>query len=57
VDVFDEIPELINVLKQYPCFGSYAGMMDNAVLNIYCVDNEKITDHHALRISELQMLQ
>jgi DNA topoisomerase-3 len=51
-DVFDEIPELINVLKRHPRFGAYAGMMDNAVLNIRCVDNEKITDHHALLITE-----
>jgi DNA topoisomerase-3 len=27
-------------------------MMDNTVLNIRCVDNEKITDHHALLITE-----
>jgi DNA topoisomerase-3 len=40
------------VLKQHPRFGAYAGMMDNAVLNIRCVDNEKITDHHALLIAE-----
>ncbi|MDR2627047.1 MAG: hypothetical protein LBC40_03320, partial [Dysgonamonadaceae bacterium] len=26
--------------------------MDNAVLNIRCVNNEKITDHHALLITE-----
>jgi DNA topoisomerase-3 len=26
--------------------------MDNTVLNIRCVDNKKITDHHALLITE-----
>jgi DNA topoisomerase-3 len=51
-DVFDEIPELINVLKRHPRFSAYVEAMDNAVLNIHCVDNEKITDHHALLITE-----
>jgi DNA topoisomerase-3 len=51
-DVFDEIPELINVLKKHPRFGAYAGAMDNIILNIRCVDNKKITDHHALLITE-----
>jgi DNA topoisomerase-3 len=52
MNVFDEIPELINMLKQHPRFGVYAGIMDNVVLNIHCVNNEKITDHHALLITE-----
>jgi DNA topoisomerase-3 len=47
-DVFDEIPELINVLKQHPRFGAYAGTMDNAVLNMRCVDDKKVTDHTML---------
>ncbi|MDR0506803.1 MAG: DNA topoisomerase III [Dysgonamonadaceae bacterium] len=51
-DVFDEIPELINSLKAHPRFGVYAGAMDNAVLNIRCVDDKKVTDHHALLITE-----
>jgi DNA topoisomerase-3 len=51
-DVFDEIPELINVLKRHPRFGAYAESVDNAVLNIRCVDGQKVTDHHALLITE-----
>jgi DNA topoisomerase-3 len=51
-DVFDEIPDLINLLKQHPRFGAYAGTMDNTVLNICCVDDKKITDHYALLITE-----
>jgi DNA topoisomerase-3 len=51
-DVFDEIPELINVLKQHPRFSAYAETMDDTVLNVRCVDNKKITDHHALLITE-----
>jgi DNA topoisomerase-3 len=51
-DVFDEIPELINSLKTHPRFGAYAAKMDNSVLNIRSVDNKKITDHHALLITE-----
>jgi DNA topoisomerase-3 len=51
-DVFDEIPDLINLLKQHPRFGSYAGTMDNTVLSIRSVDDKKFTDHHALLITE-----
>jgi len=50
-DVFDEIPELIKSLENHPRFGAYAAAMENAVLNIRCVDGSKITDHHALLIT------
>jgi DNA topoisomerase-3 len=52
IDVFNEIPELINVLKQHSRFGVYVGMINNAVLNTCCVNNEKIIDHHVLLIME-----
>ncbi|KAA6299770.1 MAG: DNA topoisomerase 3, partial [Candidatus Ordinivivax streblomastigis] len=51
-DVMDEIPELINRLAHHPRFGAYAQTMDNAILNIKCVDDKKVTDHHALLITE-----
>lgn len=51
-DIFDEIPQLINGLKQHPRFGTYAQTMDNIVLNVRCVDDKKVTDHHALIITE-----
>jgi DNA topoisomerase-3 len=51
-DVFEEIPELINCLKTHPRFGTYAQSMDNSILNIRCVDDKKVTDHHALLITE-----
>ena len=47
-DVFEEIPELINRLKEYPRFGSYANTMDGSKLNNRTVDDKKVTDHHAL---------
>jgi DNA topoisomerase-3 len=50
--VFDEIPELINDLKQHSRFGSYAATMEDAALNIRSVDDKKVTDHHALLITE-----
>jgi DNA topoisomerase-3 len=53
-DVFDEIPELINSLKTHPRFGAYASQMDTQILNIRSVDDKKITDHHALLITENQ---
>ena len=51
-DVFDEIPQLIDILKKHPRFGDYARTMGNAVVNIRCVDDKKVTDHHALLITE-----
>ncbi|GAB6013025.1 DNA topoisomerase, partial [Viscerimonas tarda] len=53
-DVFDEIPELINSMKTHPRFGGYATKMDTQILNIRCVDDKKVTDHHALLITENQ---
>ncbi|GAB6122457.1 type IA DNA topoisomerase [Dysgonomonas termitidis] len=50
-DVLDEIPHLIATLKNHPRFGAYAASMDNIVLNIRCVDDKKVTDHHALIIT------
>lgn len=50
-DVLDEIPHLIATLKNHPRFGTYAAGMDNVVLNMRCVDDKKVTDHHALIIT------
>jgi DNA topoisomerase-3 len=50
-DVLDEIPHLIATLKNHPRFGAYAAGMENAVLNVRCVDDKKVTDHHALIIT------
>jgi len=50
-DVMDEIPHLIATLKNHPRFGAYAAGMENIVLNIRCVDDKKVTDHHALIIT------
>ena len=51
-DIMDEIPELISSLKQHPRFGSYAKEMGNMELNSRCVDDNKVTDHHALLITD-----
>ena len=51
-DVFDEMPERIALLGQYPRFGGYAAGLDGATLNRHSVNNGKVTDHHALIITE-----
>ena len=51
-DVFDEIPSRIALLEQYPDFAAYAATLKDAVLNRRSVDNRKITDHHALIVTE-----
>ncbi|KAA6307740.1 DNA topoisomerase 3, partial [termite gut metagenome] len=50
-DVLDEIPHLIATLKNHPHFGAYASSMENIVLHIRSVDDQKVTDHHALIIT------
>ena len=51
-DVFDEMPERIALLGQYPRFGGYVTGLDGAALNRRSVNNGKVTDHHALIITE-----
>lgn len=51
-DVFDEIPSRIALLEQYPAFATYAATLKGAALNRRSVDDKKVTDHHALIITE-----
>ncbi len=51
-DVFDEIPSRIALLRQYPAFAAYAATLQGAALNPRSVDAGKVTDHHALIVTE-----
>lgn len=51
-DVFDEIPERISLLETYDRFAGYAKLMKGSSLNRRTVDDKKVTDHHALIITE-----
>jgi DNA topoisomerase-3 len=51
-DVFDEIPALIEILKQHEEFEPYIRYMDCTALNLRSVDDKKVTDHHALLVTE-----
>lgn len=51
-DVFDGIPALIRQLSTHATFGSYAKTLSGKDLNRRSVNNDKITDHHALIITE-----
>lgn len=51
-DIFDEIPSRIALLQQYPAFAAYAATLQGAALNRRSVDAGKVTDHHALIITE-----
>lgn len=51
-DVFAEIPALLLTLKYHPTFGKYAVAMDT--LSRRSVDDTKITDHHALLVTEVK---
>lgn len=51
-DVFEQIPALIQKLKDYPFFAAYAKKMTDEHLNTRSVDTQKVTDHHALLITD-----
>ena len=51
-DVFEEMPERIALLERYPRFAGYAAGLDGATLNRRSVDDGKVTDHHALIVTE-----
>lgn len=51
-DIFEQVPSLIALLKQHPRFSRHAENLCGQALNRHCVDNGKMTDHHALIITE-----
>lgn len=51
-DMFDEIPSRIALLEQYPTLAAHAVVLKGATLNRRSVDAGKVTDHHALIITE-----
>ena len=51
-DVFDEIPDRIALLERYPALSTHAAALKGASLNRRSVDAGKVTDHHALIITE-----
>ena len=51
-DVFDEMPERVALLGQYSRFAGYAAGLDGTPLNRRSVNDGKVTDHHALIITE-----
>lgn len=53
-DLLAEIYPLIKMLTAHPIFGDSAVTLSNAELNCRCVDDNKVTDHHALLITENQ---
>lgn len=51
-DVFDEIPSSVSLLANHVSFGKYAHSLSGSSLNKRSVDDKKVTDHHALIITE-----
>lgn len=51
-DIFEEIPSLVENLQNHPVFGNYARLLSEKTLNKRCVNASKVTDHHALLITE-----
>lgn len=51
-DVLEEIPHLIATLRSHPLFGAYIDSRFDTTLNTHSVDDSKVTDHHALIITE-----
>ena len=51
-DVFEEMPERIALLERYPRFAGYAAGLNGVTLNRRSVNDGKVTDHHALIVTE-----
>ncbi len=51
-DVFEQVPHLIAMLRAHPRFVNYIDGRLDTTLNNRCVDDAKVTDHHALLITE-----
>ena len=51
-DVFEQIPELLRCLKIHPLFVNHATGLQKGNLNKQGVNDKKVTDHHALLITE-----
>ena len=51
-DVWDEIPILVEVLTAYPPLKEYAKSLQKVTLNRKCVNDVKVTDHHALLVTD-----
>ena len=51
-DIFEEIPSLVKNLQNHPIFGNYARFLSEKTLNKRSVNASKVTDHHALLITE-----
>ncbi len=51
-DVFEKIPELLEVAELHATFGTVAAELKSGELNKRSVNGEKVTDHHAILITE-----
>ena len=51
-DVFEEMPERIALLERYHRFAGYAASLNGNALNRRSVNDGKVTDHHALIVTE-----
>jgi DNA topoisomerase-3 len=51
-DVFSEVPDLIRKLGSHPTLGNAAKSLSGKKLNKRSVNAEKVTDHHALLVTE-----
>lgn len=51
-DVFEIISERIRLLASYPRFAAYAATLEGQALNNRSVNAAKVTDHHALLVTE-----
>ena len=51
-DVFEQMPQRVALLEQYTRFAGYAASLNGCALNRHSVNDGKVTDHHALIVTE-----
>lgn len=49
-DIFEEVSSLVATLHKHPVFGNYSKSL--SMSKNHCVNDEKVTDHHAMLVTE-----
>ena len=52
-DILKTIPHLLDTASKHPVYGTYAQQLKGQKLNRWSVDDKKVSDHHALLITDV----
>lgn len=52
IDVLDTLPEIFDTLASHPLYGSFVSVLKRQKPNERSVNDDKVTDHHAILVTE-----